>query len=392
MSPNPAFTPEQQKHIDALIAKSVAEQLAANPRAPALQPAVIAGKAFTREERVKAFSRAFGLSVKSEMLRKTAPNAPELERITKAQEAATKAWMEICKADLLTPVTFGAGGSLLPEYWSSEIIELLRDTTVLLQAGARVQTVTGKFNIGRLNQAATAAFVLPGNKPTKSTVATGSVILDPKKLMGLLETTGEMLRDPSWNGAEVLTQDMFSALSVAADKAGLVGDGSGADPTGILNLVASGQKNDATSAFTQANITDIIADLDKAERLVRESNIPFQGNSPGWVMTSKTLMALKSLRDSAGWVFRQQLDNGTLNGYPIYVTDSISGEASTSGDLMIFGLFAQLYMAEKDGVMVEMDMSEQFSSDITVVRGISNLDFRIRHDAAFAVIDNIAYA
>lgn len=385
------ITPELQKHLDAIVSKAVAEALAAQPKGAAVQP-IIAGKNVGPAERKKSFRRMFGLAVKSAMLAKSAPNDPQLAMLQKAHSAAEKAWQEAVKADLLTPIVFGEGGSLLPEYFSSEIIEVLRDTTVLLQAGARAQSVSGKFNIGRLNAAATAQFVLPGNKPTKASPSTGAVILDPKKLMGLLETTGEMLRDPSWNGAEVLTADMFSALGVEADKQGIVGDGSGANPTGLVKQVKAANKNAQTAAFTQANLASIIADLDKAERLVRESKIPFQGNSPGWIMTSKTLMALKSLRDNAGWVFRQQLDNGTLNGYPVYVTDSISGAGTGGKDLIVFGLFAQLYMGEKDGVMVEMDMSEQFSSDIVVVRGISNLDWKVRHDSAFSVIDEITYA
>ncbi|HYI01368.1 phage major capsid protein [Hyalangium sp.] len=385
------LTPELQKHIDAVIAKAVAEALAAQPRGPAVQP-IITGKSVGRPERLKAFRRMFGLAIKSAMLAKSAPNDPQLTVLQKAYTSAEKAWQEAVKADLLTPVVFSEGGSLLPEYFSSEIIEVLRDTTVLLQAGARAQTISGKFNIGRLNAAATAQFVMPGNKPTIASPSTGAVILDPKKLMGLLETTGEMIRDPSWNGAEVLTADMFSALGVEADKQGIVGDGSGANPTGLVKQVKTANKNAQTAAFKQANLTSVIADLDKAERLVRESKIPFQGNSPGWVMTSKTLMALKSMRDGAGWVFRQQLDAGTLNGYPVYVTDSISGEGTGGKDLIVFGLFSQLYMGEKDGVMVEMDHSEQFSNDIVVVRGISNLDWKVRHDSAFAVIDEITYA
>lgn len=384
------ITPELQKHIDTLIAKAVAEEMAKQQPGPAVPP-ILTSKHFGPEERKKAFRRAWGMALKATMLKAHSPNDPGLERLVKAHAAAERTWHDMVKADLLTPITFNEGGALLPEYFSAEIIEVLRDTVVLLQAGARALTISGKFNIGRLNQGAVAEFVLPGDTPTKSAVRTGMVTLDPKKLMALIEVTGEMLRDPSWNGAEVLTQDVFTALSVEADKQCLVGDGTGANPTGIVKQVKAANKFSASAAFKQANITSIIADLDKAERLVLESKIPVQGNAPCWIISSKTLMALKSLRDGAGWVFRQHLDQGMLNGHPYKVTDSFSGQGTGGKDLLVFGLFAQLYLGEKDGVMVEMDTSEKFSNDIIVVRGISNLDSRVRHDSAFSVIDEITY-
>ena len=383
------FTAEQQKALDAYLAKRVAEEVAARPTGPTAVN-VIASKAASASERKRSFARSWGLGIKSQLLEKHQPGSTALPTVKKAYEAASKAWAEMAKS-IFTPTVFGQGGSLLPEYYSGEIIEVLRDVTVLMVAGARTQEISGKFNIGKLNSAAVASFVLPGEEPTIPTPSTGSVILDPKKLMGVIRSTGDMMRDPSWNGAEVLTSDMFGALGAEADKQGLVGDGTGANPTGVIKRVDATYKFTQTAAFKQANLTSIIADLDKAERLVRESKIPFQGNNPGWVMTSKTLMALKSLRDSAGWVFRAQLDQGTLNGYPIHVTDSISGTGASGGDPIFFGLWAQLYIGIKDGVMVDLDGSQEFTKDNILVRGISNVDVQLRHTKAIAVIDGVTY-
>jgi HK97 family phage major capsid protein len=383
------FTTEQQKSIEAYIATRVAEELASRPGGGTAPP-IITSKAVTKQERRQAFTRAFGLGVKSSILERHQSNSDALKPLLAAREVATKAWVEMAKS-VFTPLLFSQGGSLKPEYFSDEIIEVLRDVTVLLQAGARTQEVEGKFNIGKLNSAAVAAFVLPGEEPTIPTPNTASVILDPKKIMGVVRSTGDMMRDPSWSGAETLTNDMMDAIGVESDKQGLVGNGTGANPTGIIRQLDASYKFNKTAAFTQGNLTSIIADLDKAERLVRESKIPFQGNSPGWVFTSKTLMALKSLRESGIWIFRQQLDQGMLNGYPVYVTDSISGTGASGGDPIFFGLWAQVYIGIQGGVMVDLDSSQEFTKDNILVRGISHMDVKLRHQKAVACIDAVTY-
>ncbi|MFL5344366.1 MAG: phage major capsid protein [Hyalangium sp.] len=384
------FTPEQVKELNAWVAKRVGEELAARPQVPTAPPSFVASKSITPEDRKKAFARAFGLGIKSAILEKHQAGSAALPGLKKAHEVALKSWQEMAKS-VFTPTVFSQGGSLIPEYFSEEIIEVLRDVTVLMAAGVRTQDVSGKFNIGQLNSAAVAQFVLPGTEPTIPTPDTGSVILDPKKLMGVVRATGDMMRDPSWNGSEILTGDMMGAVGAEADKQGLVGDGTGANPTGVLKQVAAGYKNAQTAAFKQANLTSVIADLDKAERLVRESKIPFQGNRPGWIFTSKTLMALKSLRDTAGWVFRQQLDQGTLNGYPYFVTDSISGADTISKDPIFFGLWAQVYLGMMGGIMVDMDSSQEFSKDNVLIRGITNVDIKLRHTKAVAIIGEVTY-
>jgi HK97 family phage major capsid protein len=383
------------KALEAIIAQRVEKALASRPTGPASAP-VIPGKSLTNEDRKALFNRAFGYAIKAQLLSGVVGRTTEVtEERAKAMgglaENYVKAFREAQKS-ILTPTILGQGGSLQPQFYSDEVIEVLRDFTVVLQAGARTQDVQGKFNIGKLNSLAVADFVNEGEEPTSPTPDTAMVTLDVKKLMGVLRATRHMILDPSWNGAETLTSDMMSALGSAADKNALVGNGTGPRPAGVYRQVATGQKNNATAAFTQANLTSIIADLDKAERLVRESKIPFQGNKPGWVFTSKTLMALKALRESGIWTFRQQLDQGMLNGYPIYVTDSISGQGASSGDPIFFGLWAQLYYGMQGGLDVSMSDQQEFTKDNTFVKGVAYVDFKLRHQTAFAVIDAVAYS
>ncbi|EPX56164.1 hypothetical protein D187_007506 [Cystobacter fuscus DSM 2262] len=409
------LTPEQQKYIDeqvakqlkakqkelnALISKGVADELAARPAAPAPAPAPSAGA--TPGERRKTLKQFFGLSAKASYLQAAAAGGHVNQTLA---DAAAKAATELgsrfaAKAEGPNGAVVTTGGALMSEEWSTDIIGMLRDVMVLQAAGVRVEAVHGsKKNLGKLNSGATAEFVEPGQSPTPSNIDTGMVILAPKKCMGLIEPTKDMLRDPSFLGSEAtFTDDLLAAIGLKADLECLVGDGTGPRPLGLVRQIVAANKFSLTVPITSANLAAIITALDKAERLVRESKHTFQGAKPGWVMTSKTLMALKSLRDNAGWVFRQQLDQGMLNGYPFHVTDSTSGKGKGGKDFIIFGLWdtATFGMAfgggeaPENGIIVEMS-EPKFSQDLATFKGITYVDVKLRYNNTFAVIEELTF-
>jgi HK97 family phage major capsid protein len=409
------FTPEQQKYIDeqvakqlkakqkdinALIAKGVADEFAARPAAPAPAPAHSVGA--TPGERRKALKQLMGLSAKASYLQAAAAGGHVNQTLA---DAAAKAATDLgsrfaAKTDGPNGAVFSAGGSLMAEEWATDIIGVLRDVMVLQAAGVRIEAVhSSKKNLGKLNSGATAEFVEPGQQPAASTINTGMVILAPKKCMGLVEPTKDMLRDPSFLGSEsTFTDDLLAAIGLKVDLECLVGDGTGPRPKGVLQQIVAGNKFSLGVAITNANIPHVIAALDKAERLVRESKHPFQGAKPAWVMTSKVLMALKSLRDNSGWVFRQQLDQGMLNGYPVHVTDSISGKGKGNKDFIVFGLWdtATFGMAfgggeaPENGIIIEMS-EPKFSQDLATFKGITYVDVKLRYDNTFAVIEEITF-
>lgn len=276
---------------------------------------------------------------------------------------------------------FSMGGSLLAQQYSSEVIEYLRDQSVLLAAGARVETYKGTLNIGRLNGGATAEYVAEGAAPTASTLSTGAVILGAKKLMAELEVSGDMLRNPSVSSATVISADIAQAMATKADEQGIIGTGVGPSPLGLVNQVHSSN----TFGITGTTTANKIADVDKAIRVVMESKLSLQGNSPGFVMCSRTFMSLKSERDAGGWVFRSMLDAGNLHGYPVHVTDSFS-----ASNLLIFGLFTQLYFGVETDLQLDMDQPN-FAADLVMFRAIQRNDWKLRHNKAFSVVTGVTY-
>lgn len=360
-----------QKAISAEVAQAFAREMASRP-APA-QPAVPGkgAKSFTREE-IRA---AVGLRIKS--LWMTHPLYA-----SKATDAARQA---VQKAASAYESVYGQGGSLLSQEYSSEVIELLYPSTVLLRAGALKQTFVGKLNVGRLNGGATAAFVAEGVAPPINKLETGAVILEGHKLMGLWEPSNDLLRNPNVDTAGVLGNDLMTAMGVVADRAGFIGDGTGANPKGIIKQVKAANKIPGV-AITQANLNNVIRFIDTFEQKVKASNLVLEGNKPFWAFSSAVELALKGLRfESGGFVYREQLDQGKLNGKPVFITE-------TFGDNYIFfGLANQLWFGLDTATGdIILDMSQpHFAEDLTMMKGVTKVDWKVRHDTAFAYSDNV---
>lgn len=281
---------------------------------------------------------------------------------------------------------FAQGGSLLRQEYSSEVIELLRPKTVLLRAGARQETFTGQLVIGRLNGGAVAEFVAEGKAPTISTLQTGAVILQGHKLMAIYEPSNDMLRNPSIDSAGTLASDLLAAMGIAADRAGFIGDGTGPNPKGIIKQVKAGQKV-AGVALTQANVVNVIRFIDSLEQKVKASNLELEGNAPFWSFSSAVESALKALTFSGGngFVYRDQLNEGKLNGKPVHITESL-GNA-----YVFFGLAKQLYFGLDTTVGdILLDYAQpHFAEDLTMIKAISKVDWKLRHDTSFSYSDDV---
>jgi HK97 family phage major capsid protein len=364
------FPAAMQRAIAAETAKAVAAQLAQRTQAA---PADVSGKGAAQKPDMRL---AIGLRMKGMW------NSHPLFA-AKSSDAA-RDWVK--KAASAYEGTFGQGGSLLKQEYSSEVIELLRPQTALLRAGARQETYTGSLNIGRLNGGASAEFVAEGNSPKVSELQTGAVVLGSHKLMAIYEPSNDLLRNPSVNSAQVLTDDLLAAMGLAADKAGFLGDGTGPNPLGITKQVKASNKV-AGVAITNANRANVIKFVDSLEQKVKGSGLELENNKPFYSFSSAVEMALKGLYfENGGWIFRNQLEQGKLNGKPVFVTDAYGD------DYFFFGLASQIYFGldtkGNGDILVEMSQPN-FAQDLTMIRAIMYVDWKLRHNSACAFTDKI---
>lgn len=300
---------------------------------------------------------------------------------------------------------FSAGGALIPETMSADIIGYLHNNSVVRNQGANTVDLSGgPVNFGKVNAIPTAHWIEEGGAITASKPGTSQVRLTAKKLGVFVPMSNDLLRRLPGGSLNIFRQDMLSVARNAEDAAFIRGSGTEAKPKGILNWTKAANKFNANSTVTLANVT---TDLIKAMFLVENSNIPM--NRLGWLLSPRTKYYLMTLRTDDGYpVFMSEIADGSLYGHSLGVTNNIPTNLDATGDgdndetEIYFGDFSQSLIGDALSVRIEEsnaatfvdengDTINGFQSDQTVVRLILEVDYAQRHDSAFAVIEGVDY-
>ncbi|CAM4466113.1 phage major capsid protein [Corallococcus exiguus] len=377
-----ALAPIILKHVEAALA---ARPAIISPAAPGRAPALLKYKGmFDTEQPALA---ALGLRLKAAFL--------EYEDRTGREKAKNlnqplREWLEKVKSAGVFESVFAQGGSIWArESRSEEIIDALRPASILLRAGPRIESGYGsKLTIGVINEGVHVAWEGEDEESSESDLDTGDLILGAFKAMGTIRIANSLMRKGNLRSAEQLAADVGRAMGLAFDQAGLVGKGS-KTPTGIVNTAGITKK-----AITGTTIEQKVADLKAMVADVMEANIPLEGANPFYFMTSTTMMGLSSLRDAAssgtgGWVFPglQDLQNPTINGFPVGHTQTLAGK-----NIIGFGLAQELYFGNASPLEMELgENGNDFNRDRKTLRGVQEGDWQVRRPKAFSVRTGVTY-
>jgi HK97 family phage major capsid protein len=301
--------------------------------------------------------------------------------------------------------SFSAGGALIPENMSSELIELLRPATVVRRMGARViDNPTGRLDIGRQNSGATSGWIGEGEAIVPSQPSFGRLVLTGKKLATFVPISNDLLNQVPMGMEDFVGNDMLLSHAVAEDSAYIRSLGTENKPTGIRYLVDQANNVIATAGTTLAQIDE---DLTTAMYRVIDANVV--GQRAGWLMHPRTFLYLMTLRDASGagagtggYAFMDMLARGELLGAPIGLTTSIPKNLGGGTETeLYYGLFDQLLIGETGEVRMESSNSagyvqsatqhNAFQEDETVLRLIHKVDSKLRHNRAFSVVTGITW-
>jgi HK97 family phage major capsid protein len=297
-----------------------------------------------------------------------------------------------------------AGGFLVPVQFSNEVIELLRARSIVRKMGARtVQMPTGTLKYPRLQTGASAAYIGENVNISKSEETFGQLSLTFKKLAVLTPISNDLLRYSSPSADAIVRDDLVSSMATKEDESFIRGTGTDATPKGIANWCVADQKI-ACQAKTLANIFE---DLGKLVIALKNANIPLI--SPGWMMAPRTEITLATIQDGNGNTpLREELNRGTLWGYPVGVTTNIpitldtTGAGSDDESEIYLVDFAQVLIGESQSLKVDAsqeaayhdgsNVQAAFSLDQTVVRAIAEHDLGMRHEKAVAMLTGVDWA
>ena len=293
-----------------------------------------------------------------------------------------------------------AGGFIVPPQFATEIIELLYAQAVVRKAGARVMPMNSNvLNIPKLASGAQANYIGENQNIPATEQRFGQITLTAKKLAALVPISNDLIRDANPRADAIVRDDLVNAMALREDLAFLRDDGTNNKPKGILYWTDAGNKFDANTTVTAQNV---IADLGKAVRLVRASNSKM--TRCAWVFSPRTEYFLLTLVDGTGkFIFRDEMAQGKLLGYPYFVTTQIPENLGQNGNAteIYFGDFMDAVIGENEELIIEVsteatyhdgtNLVSAFAMDQTVIRAIARHDFALRHEKSFAVIQNVTW-
>lgn len=305
------------------------------------------------------------------------------------------------------------GGSLVAPPLMGELIELLRNNEVLMQAGARVIPLppNGRVVYPRQTSAGSAYWIGESANITDSTPGTGDVILQAKKLAVINKIPNELFRFSSVSIEMFLREDISRVMALKLDKSLLEGVGSQYEPKGLINYanITSHTASDPDTngdTFTPQDVLKMVAK-------VEEKNAQFKA----FVMRPLMYAALANRRadavtagDAAGpFVFNMyrelntnmdvtRMSPGALYQYPVFKSTQLSNTRTkgSGSDLsyILGGDFSDYLIAMSGALefLVSTQGDSPFTTDQTWIRGITLCDGAPRHEASFIFCDSLVVA
>ena len=290
-----------------------------------------------------------------------------------------------------------AGGFLVPEDFSAELIPLLRENTVVLALGAReVPMPHGNLVIPRHTAGATVNYV--GEAAAASTNATkpalGQLRLSAKIAKAIVAISNQLLKTAALSADEWVRDDLVKALSVRLDKSALVEKGTEFTPRGIIYTPG------ITDVTVNAAVTaDTMSGFFKA---LWDAKVPVRMSDLGTTFNQTLWQDYYDLKDSNGnYYFRDEMNSGKLMGVPFQVSQQIPNLTTTNNPTyQVVGDFREVIIG-RTGQM-EIDTSSEaaykdesgtlvgaFDNYETLIRLVDSHDVGVRQLGAVAVSDDI---
>lgn len=307
--------------------------------------------------------------------------------------AVAKGWGYERVSKALLQGDFDAGGSLVHEQFSSEIIELLRNAAVIRRAGARqIPMPGGNLTIGRQGAAATAYYGQENTATTPSQPSTEEIKLSEKKLTALVPVSNDLIRNASVGAEEMVRDDLVNVIALREDLAFLRGTGASSEPQGLRYKIHADHVYAETTATDGApTLVEAKAEFNKAVQKLKTANIKMV--RPAWIMAARTEAAILDITGPGGEgtnsLEREMLEKGTIRGFPYYVTEQVpTNLVDTESELYFIDLNEVVIgdsMALELAVFPDGHYSSAgsvlsgISNDFTVIRAISKHDITMRH-------------
>lgn len=294
-----------------------------------------------------------------------------------------------------------AGGFIVPEQYSQDILDARRAMTVVRKLGPREFPMpNGTLHLPKVATGSTGGYIGENANAPATQPVFGENILTAKKLGAVVPISNDLIRYSSPQADAVVRDDLVRGLAVSEDAAFLRGDGTGGSPKGLRYWAASGNLI-AASTFSLANVA---TDLGGLMLALMNNNVP-----PGrwaWIFAPRTWKALYTVQTTTGdFAFRDEMGRGTFYGFPFAMTTAVPvnltvGANSDCSEIYLVN-FDDMAIADSQRLIIDASSEAayhngssvvaSFSLDQTVIRAIAEHDFAARDANAIAVLTGVRY-
>jgi len=307
----------------------------------------------------------------------------------------------------ITSLSGGGGDNMIMTPLSNDWIDFLRNSSAFLAGNpVPVDLSYGSLDIPGGNASATGAYGAENTAIGYSQMTTRKVSLSAKHLRGLTAMSNYAISISPLAMASIVGNDLTQSLGLSCDAAGLRGDGTGSNPTGVKSLLNASNVYTATATTVAPTLAQIDVDIKKALTLYRTSNVPRV--RPYWIMSNRVFTYLQFMRDTiAGYVFPGLQNAAAPTWYdniPVLRSEQIPSNlgAGTNESELYLVDFGHVLMGTARALRIEASneasyinasstLVSAFALDETVIRGIMSHDFDIRYDKAGVLIDTVKW-
>ena len=264
---------------------------------------------------------------------------------------------------------------IAPDYRGGDFIDVLRNASTVMQAGATVLNgLKGNVTIPKKTAASSAGWIATeGAAAAESEMTTGSVTMSPKVVGAFTDATRLLLGQSSLSIENLIRDDLAKGIAQAIDVGGLMGSGSSGQPRGIRNTSGINTSTFAAANPTWAEIVGLESDIAADNALL--------GNLR-YICTPSEYGTMKvTSKDTGSGQFLVSPD-GRVNGY-----DVIRSQAVTSGDFY-FGNFADLLIGFFSGLDLTVDPYSLSTTGSVRIVALQNMDIAVRHPESFILAND----
>ncbi|HYD16745.1 MAG TPA: phage major capsid protein [Candidatus Nanoarchaeia archaeon] len=284
------------------------------------------------------------------------------------------------KAMTSSPTT--AGGILIPTPLSAQIIDLARNESVVMRAGATTVPMTSAtLKIARQTSDVTAAWYAANATISESDAAFDSVDFTARKLACMVRVENELLEDAQGVDAAI-NKSIASAMGLEIDRVAMFGSGSAPEPQGLLGLTGVGE----TAAV------GTLADYDKfVDAIYGIRGYNFEPNAIVYApRTANKLAKLKTGLSGDKTPLAQPSDFAALAKFVSNQIPITQGAGSDSCSFL--GKWDELMVGLRRNIVVEVsrEADDVFAKDQTLIRCTWRGDVQVAHVKAFHRLLGIA--